>query len=168
MGLEIRHQHGFARIHAPDLGPDWQDRFQWDDEERRARLKEEAAARERMSASRVSAQPPKVRRKVASKLAAREKPVAQVPDPDQLVELRTLFSAWQSKVARLEIERDEAILNSTRQKSVPGRLETWSARAARLRGEVSKARVEFEAARARLAGVSPRDPLLMVPPDRSR
>ncbi len=52
VGLEIRHQHGFARIHAPDLGPDWQERFQWDDEERRTRLKEEALARERMGVGR--------------------------------------------------------------------------------------------------------------------
>ncbi len=28
-GLEIRHPDGFARIRAPDLGADWQDRFHW-------------------------------------------------------------------------------------------------------------------------------------------
>jgi hypothetical protein len=169
VGLEIRHQHGFARIHAPDLGAVWQDRFQWDDEKRRARLKEEALARERMSASRPVVKSPMPKRALVSKIPAG--PKLAVPAgvaPEKLAALRTLFSAWQAKVARLESERDEAVSSSARQTSVPGRLETWSARATRLRGEVSKARVELEAARSRLAEVAPRDPLLMMPPARSR
>lgn len=41
VGLEIRHEHGTARIQAPDLDPKMRNRFQWSDEERRSRLKEE-------------------------------------------------------------------------------------------------------------------------------
>jgi chromosome segregation ATPase len=33
VGLEIRHQHGIARVLAADLGPKWQERFQWRDGE---------------------------------------------------------------------------------------------------------------------------------------
>jgi hypothetical protein len=29
VGLEIRHQHGIARILSAELGPKWQNRFQW-------------------------------------------------------------------------------------------------------------------------------------------
>ena len=51
-GLEIRHEHGIARIAAEDLTPQWRERFLWGDEERRDREKtalrqrdEEAAAK---------------------------------------------------------------------------------------------------------------------------
>jgi hypothetical protein len=30
-GMEIRHQHGIARVLAADLGPKWQSRFHWPD-----------------------------------------------------------------------------------------------------------------------------------------
>ena len=36
VGLEIRHEHGIARIQVSDLEGIWQQRFQWDDEERRS------------------------------------------------------------------------------------------------------------------------------------
>jgi hypothetical protein len=45
VGLEIRHEDGIARIQAPDLDPKWQDRFQWEDDERRRVL---AAERENL------------------------------------------------------------------------------------------------------------------------
>lgn len=41
VGLEIRHECGTARIQAPDLDPKIQDRFQWNDTDRRSRLEEE-------------------------------------------------------------------------------------------------------------------------------
>ena len=44
-GLEIRHEHGIARIAAEDLPPQWRERFLWGDEERRDR--EKAALRQR-------------------------------------------------------------------------------------------------------------------------
>lgn len=34
-GLEIRHENGLARLQAEDLAPALQERFQWNDEERR-------------------------------------------------------------------------------------------------------------------------------------
>ena len=162
VGLEIRHEHGFARIHAPDLGEKWQDRFQWDDEERRTRLNEEALARARMAASKVASVTSKPKKVATGKVMRRSVPVAKPEDSDKVVKLRLLYSAWRSKVSRLESETNEAISNSMRQTSVPGRLETWGDRARRLRGELSKARIELASARGRLEAVSPRDPLLIV------
>jgi hypothetical protein len=40
VGLEIRHENGTARLQAADLDASLQERFQWDDESRRARLRE--------------------------------------------------------------------------------------------------------------------------------
>lgn len=164
VGLEIRHSHGFVRIHAPQLGEEWQERFQWSDEERRTRLAEEEMARERMALAAPAVKAPEPTRVVAGG----KRPVPQLPAVagEEVIKLRTLFSAWRGKVARLESELDEAVANGARSKSVPGSLETWSARAARLRGEVSKARLELDVARVNLAGVSPGDPLLMIPPSR--
>lgn len=45
VGLEIRHEHGIARIATEDLPPPWGERFMWGDEERRDR--EKAALRQR-------------------------------------------------------------------------------------------------------------------------
>lgn len=169
VGLEIRHQHGFARIHAPDLGPDWQDRFQWDDEERRTRLKEEALAHERMSLPKTVANAATPNRRSISKAEARPTAAAvRAADQEDLAALRKLFSAWQTKVSRLESERNEALSESMREKSVPGRLETWQERAERLGRELSKARKGLSAARARLAEISPSDPVFVVPPASSR
>ena len=49
VGLEIRHKDGFARVQAPDLDRKLRDRFQWDDEKRRAKLDEEIANRRLLS-----------------------------------------------------------------------------------------------------------------------
>lgn len=51
VGLEIRHAHGTARIEAPLLSSELHERFQWDDEERRAKLRAERLHRERMNAA---------------------------------------------------------------------------------------------------------------------
>lgn len=156
VGLEIRHRHGFARIHAPDLGPDWQQRFQWDDEDRRARLKDEALARERMSSPKPVAIVTESKRVSDRTITPGKRPVVDEPVvSEELAALRMRVSGWSSKVARLESEHDEAVTNSARRLAVPGGLETWSSRAARLRGELSKARIELGVARTRLAAVSP-------------
>ena len=159
VGLEIRHRDGFARIQAPALEPDWQERFQWDDEQRRAKLNEEAVARERMSALSSVVNTTKLSQVSVRKMNPKRGPVSN--DTEEVADLRRRFSGWRSKVGRIQSDYDEALSNSARQRSVPGRLETWDARAARLSGELSKARIEMGVARARLAAVSPHDPLLL-------
>jgi hypothetical protein len=151
VGLEIRHEHGMARVQAPDLGAALQDRFQWNEEERRARLMEEAAHH---AAVGDSASKP---RKPEPTAMARE-----LPDDRKLESLRAKVRAWQSKVAHIEARKNEAESSASygAQSSVPGSLDTWQARTARLETERSKARAELAVARAELARVSPQDLLL--------
>ena len=151
VGLEIRHEHGMARVQAPDLGAALQDRFQWNEEERRARLMEEAAHHAAVGDS--AAKP----LKPEPTAMARE-----LPDDRKLESLRAKVRAWQSKVAHIETQKNEAESSASygAQSSVPGSLETWQARAARLETERSKARAELAVAKAELARVSPQDPLL--------
>lgn len=164
VGLEIRHEQGFARIQGPDLAPEWQQRFQWDDEERRDRLAEEASILKNMPLLRLDPdkQDPPVRKPVTAS------PAPQLPravdDADMIESLRLRFSGWKSKVSRLNRERNEAVTKSSYQTSVPGQLETWKARGERLGAELTKARVELATARARLSAVSPSDPLLLIRP----
>ncbi|MES2475785.1 MAG: hypothetical protein V4640_08390 [Verrucomicrobiota bacterium] len=165
VGLEIRHQHGFARIQAPDLGKEWQERFQWDDEERRSRLKEEELAHARMSAPKTPHENDPPKRVIPSKVRVSKvtvQPEQLAQDRENLENLRITYSGWKSKVNRLRSDHNEAVSNSARQRSVPGSLETWNSRASRLRVQLTKARLELSAARARLSAVSPRDPLLMT------
>ena len=175
VGLEIRHEHGIARIQAPDLDPEWQDRFQWSDEERRARLKKESDDLDDIPAVTDSNPPEVPDRSVAG---ARVDPTKLIPagsadDPAQLEKiklLRTQIIGWKSKIGRLEIERSEAASNASysRQTSVPGSLETWDARAVRLARELTRAQTELTAARARLAALSPGDPSLRSIPGENR
>lgn len=163
VGLEIRHTHGFARIHAPDLDAAWQDRFQWSDEERRAKLGEEMKYRESLAV----AEPAKKRAKpqVRARPSRPRSQPAEVPEAEDLTALRTLVSGWQTRVFRLESEHAEAVSNANygSATSVPGSLETWKARAARLGRELSRAHTEYSVARGRLAAVAPNDPLLVIP-----
>lgn len=166
VGLEIRHEHGIARVHAPDLDSGLQDRFQWHDEERELRLKEEIVRRDAggvsqgdrmMSVSREGEGAP---RGIGRSVVA--------PDPEKLESLRGKVRAWKTKVARLNAERSAALAAASygSQTSVPGSLETWQARAVRLGVELAKAQAEFAAAKAELARIAPDDPLLR--PERRR
>ncbi len=165
VGLEIRHEHGFARIQAPDLAPEWQERFQWDDEERRNRLAEEARALKSMPV--LVADPIRKAPEARKPLSAIPNPplVPAAVDPDKISALRFQFSGWKSKVDRLTTDRNEAVAKSSHQTSVPGQLETWKARATRFGAELTKARIELAAARARLAASAPNDPLLQLRAD---
>lgn len=158
VGLEIRHKDGIARIQAPDLDPKWQDRFQWSDEERRNRLKEELANHDSI------APPPP---------AATEEPLlpltrfprsADEPDDAKLQDLRTKVIAWNSKISRLQMEKSEAASQSYGGgNSVTGSLETWKAKSARVSAELAKASTELVIAKSHLAAVSPNDALLRTP-----
>lgn len=170
VGLEIRHEHGIARIQAPDLDSDWQDRFQWDDEERRARLKEESESldgKPAVTGGEPTEDAPEEFAPVVSppKVASARK--GQDPAEAEKVKLlRTQFIGWKSKVSRLKSERMQAASNAGygNQSSVPGSLETWKGKAARLGAELSRAQIEFAKAKARLAAVSPTDLLLRPAP----
>lgn len=158
VGIEIRHKDGIARIQAPDLGAKWQDRFQWSDEERRARLNQELADHQRIASDSppetiTPAEDPPVRGAVETA------PHKNDADP---TELRTQVIAWRSKVSRLTFEKSEAQSQASygSQSSVGGSLETWRAKSARLTGELAKARAALSIAKSRLAEVSPNDPLL--------
>jgi len=158
VGLEIRHKDGIARIQAPDLDTSWQDRFQWSDEERRNRLKEELANHESI------APPPPPAEMVELTPATRPRPSADSRDDAKLQELRTKVIGWKGKVSRLTIERSEASSQSyNNQSSVTGSLETWKAKVARLNAEIAKAQAELVVAKSRLAAVSPNDVLLRTP-----
>ena len=69
---------------------------------------------------------------------------------------------WKSKVTKLRSERSLALSNSGygNQTSVPGSLETWGAKAARLGNELARANSELAVAKANLAALAPDDPLL--------
>jgi len=158
VGLEIRHAYGHARVHAPDLDSTLQDRFQWDDDERRAKLGEERAGHEVLE--RVQ-EPPKSRGKPH---LIHEEVRADVRNVDLL---RGKVIAWRSKVDQLRSERSRALSAAYgSQASPPGSLETWQGRAARLGGELARAVAELAAAKADLAAVSPDDPLLKPSLDR--
>lgn len=174
VGLEIRHEHGFARLQAPDLSTALQDRFQWNDEERRLRLKEED---ERLHGK------PKPAVAVASggddedPGASRQETVTSKDAGDARAEReekraklrasREKVRAWKSKVSRLSSERSEAVSNSYgSSNSVPGSLETWKTRSERLAKELAHARHELDIARGRLAAISPDDPELAQEPQR--
>jgi hypothetical protein len=163
VGLEIRHADGIARIQAPDLEQEIQDRFQWNDEERRKVLKLESAHLESVAAGPVEEVPPAAAGNLESSFSEARRPLADADsDSKELATLRRLVIGWKSKVAKLKFERSVALSNSGygSQTSVPGGLETWGAKAARLGNELARATSELAVAKANLAAVAPGDPLL--------
>jgi len=145
VGLEVKHSDGMARIEAPALGLEWQQRMQWNDEERRAQLVAERRA------SAVAAKP-------ASPLQ---------PQPAETNEaLRAAFTVARAKVETLKRELAMAKgnqLNSSK-RSLPGSLETWDERTQRLAAELEKAELRYEQAKTRLKARSPQDPALQPAP----
>jgi predicted nucleic acid-binding Zn-ribbon protein len=142
VGLEIRHAHGTARIEASSLSSRWHARFQWDDEERRAKLHDEWLQRERMTAP-VSAPPPPA--------ASREADVRA----ETLAAAAAEVQALTERVVRISAELETARNNARRggQASVPGSLQTWAARANQLAADLNRANTELNAAEIRLAAL---------------
>lgn len=163
VGLEIRHSDGIARIQAPDLDSKTQERFQWNDEERRKVLKAEMANQEGLSkvpdvigsASETKNQRERVLQGV------RPHPAPAI-DRAELSALRRQVNGWHLKIRLLRSEREEAQTHSNygNSKSVPGSLETWEGRISRLGDELAKAQAALEAAKLNLASVAPSDPLV--------
>ena len=170
VGLEIRHEHGIARIQAPDLDSKLQDRFQWSGEERRSRLEEERENHEGEAAKEAAGETDGIGsgEAVAEPIPApqmkRIPPTHPPEDPEKLQRLRLQVSGWTAKVSQLRIDRAEASSRASygNQSSVPGSLETWVARSARLGRELLRAQAALAAAKADLATLAPNDPLLRV------
>lgn len=168
VGLEIRHEHGFARIQGPDLDIKLQERFQWNDEERRKSLQSERQFRESQSKESV------VDRGIES---GETNPTAKVTDgtPKKVVTedfvkinaLRKQVGAWKQKVSILRGDKLEADSHAGygSSHSVPGSLETWEAKAGRLGRDLAKARAALELAKAQLAVFAPTDLLLQQEPE---
>ena len=155
VGLEIHHEEGTARVQAPDLSDTLRERFQWNDEERYATLKQESSLAD-------SAAQPVTKPTTAKPPAAPATPPLKV-EPEQLRLARRRVMTAQAQVSQLVNDSREAISKATygREHSVPGSLETWQNRAARLNSELEKARLELTAARALLGDLSPGDALLI-------
>lgn len=170
VGLEIRHEHGIARVQAPDLPHAMQERFQWSDEERRLRLKKEDERLHGKPGDAFGAQNPQPTpgEKNFQPVTATDKEAERAAERLQLHALREQVRGRKAKVARLSSERSQAAMNAHygNAKSVPGSLETWQSRHARLDRELVKASVELQMAKSRLAEVAPSDPLLKPEPQR--
>ena len=169
VGLEIRHEHGFARIQGPDLDIKLRERFQWDDEERRKSLKTEQGNQDGQSeASEVAnlIKPSKsnsaTSTETAPSVTARTPKKALIADPEKLTALRKQVGAWKQKVGMLKTEKAEADSQAgySSSRSVPGSLETWGAKANRLGRDLAKARTNLDLAKAQLAELAPTDFLL--------
>ena len=164
VGIEIHHKDGIARVQAPDLDQKWQDRFQWSDEERRCRLKEESENHKQIASG-----PEPDQQEVVSMEPALPRPAvrAAITDKDQakLDALRAQVVGWKNKVNRVKSEMSQAQSQSAygNQTSVPGSLETWKAKTARISAELVKAKAELAVAKSRLELVSPNDVLLREP-----
>lgn len=164
-GLEIRHEHGMARVQAPDLDPALRDRFQWDDARRARLLAEERAAHDSVAAQ--SRKPGETGEEAFPEATAgRQSAPPPSADAAGLDKSRNEVRQWQARVLQLKSEHRTALSHSSLgSASVPGSLETWSARAARLGADLARARASLAAARAKLSSLAPGDPLLRYDPD---
>ncbi|MES2440401.1 MAG: hypothetical protein V4584_15130 [Verrucomicrobiota bacterium] len=173
VGLEIHHENGIARIQGPDLDARFQDRFQWNDEDRRQRLKEEHENLKKLDAKPDdSGEPAEDGNELvsndtvsASRKAAAARKGAAVADAEKLKALRQAVIAWRLKVSKLSSDRNEAMSRASygNNTSVPGSLETWEARAARIGKDLSRAKAALVIAKSDLGMVAPNDSLLLAP-----
>lgn len=162
VGLEIRHEHGIARIQTPDLDQEMQDHFQWNDAERLDHLKKEIESEhsieEDAETLKTSAG--------GSTVTGHVKKKNPDQDMEKLMLSRRNVSAWRLKVIQLSSEKIEASSHDAsygNQSSVPGSLETWSAKDARLGNELIRARTALAIAKSDLGQLAPGDPLLKDP-----
>ncbi|NJM38992.1 MAG: hypothetical protein HC845_14645 [Akkermansiaceae bacterium] len=153
VGLEIQHDYGIGRVQAPDLSQELQERFQWNDEERRQRLKEEEDHRNQH-----------LQEILAKSLAEEKLEEASSSDSENEKKslLQTRVKALRTRAQNLKNEKSETdhLVRYSPQKSVPGSLESTREKSIRLAKEYSKTRNELSLAIADLAEVSPQDELL--------
>lgn len=154
VGLEISYKDGRARIDFTDLDPSWQERFQWRHDERETVITGESSAAEENP--------------MTKRFGTPETGAAQPAMDDLRIEkLRNDVILWNGKASALESQYSEAASNAgSGRNSVPGALETWSAKAARLATELSRAKLQRERARVKLEAAAPNDPLAKPLPER--
>lgn len=163
VGLEVTHESGIARIQAPDLDQELQERFQWRDEERRLTLNDERENMEGRPAEPAEGEADGIPTGSSDQVKIRQ---AQGEPPTSVAEalprLRQQVLSWQAQIRRLNMEKAEAASQASygSQSSVPGSLETWAAKQGRLGAALAKAQGELAVCKSRLAEVAPSDPLL--------
>lgn len=153
VGLEIRHQDGFARIQFSDLDGAIQERFHWKDDGDREILEE--GSETKTQARGFPEELPVVENNPERPTRKTNRLQQKHPagDREEVVRLRSMVSGWQAKVSQLRRDKGEAQARAgfENQASVPGSLETWNAKVIRLGNEIARAQVELTLAKARLA-----------------
>lgn len=161
-GLEIRHADGLARIAPSDLPSDMTKRFHWNEERRNEAFRME---RQRMMAHLAS--PVVAVHDSKTAVPDKKRPKRESAEAAKARELKTRmrYVTLRTRVSRLTSEYHRATDNaaSSRSRSVPGSLESWPDRSARLMGELVKARAELQFARQELVRINPKDILLKSP-----
>jgi hypothetical protein len=157
-GMEVIHSQGVLLLGPDDLADSWHQRFQWDAEESAAAPNGEKAAAEKVVEKQPQGRPQP--EKPEPPLSP-EKQAKQEADK-KLASLRRDVTDAKRRLERAEMEvtRARGDSMSSRGRSVPGSLETWSERIARLESASEAFRSQYVAARGRLATVAPDDVLL--------
>lgn len=162
VGLEIRHEHGFARLHGPELDAKLQERFEWDEEKRQKCLDKENENQDRDIEK-----PAEIRATISpdtQPLAQKDAMPSSANDQSIVLDvLQKRVSDWKQKVSTLRMGKAQADYqaNNGKSHSIPGSLETWEAKAGRLGQDLTKARGCLELAKAQLAEIAPTDLLLL-------
>ncbi len=153
-GFRIRHAHGGARLGFRELPESWKQRLQWDP------LEESRTKRT------VSAGTP------APAKESPEKEAPPAPGPSETDQERMFrIEDARNRLTRYQADyrdaRSEASLARSKahgpERSVPGSLETWAARAQRMERAAQTARRLYLEARRDLRSLAPNDPLLRDP-----
>ena len=166
VGLEISHQAGIARIDANDLDDSWRQRFQWEQTQRQAMIEKENQALQ-MNINAHPEAPPQPVSAVTREATTPSSPAAPIgPGVRDLDRLRASIIHCKGKISTLQTEYGEARHNMSygKSRSVPGSLESWDSKAARVEVDLTRARASLQLAIARLAAASPNDPLLHTQP----
>lgn len=147
-GLDIVHKHGASTLPAGDLPSEYQERFQWE----HLFLDRSQSADEGVKTL-SSASP------LAGNVIRRPEPNAA---SDRVSTARASFQAADRKLAAIREDYNHAasMSESSRSRSVPGSLGTWSDRVVQLKRDLSAAKVAYARARSELVSLSPSDPLL--------
>ena len=164
-GLEIRHEHGIARVQAPDLDLSLRERFQWDDARRARLLADEREHQVAMAKEAAAEQATPNEARPTEQRIPKSIPPASA-DAEAVTKARAEVQQWQARVIQLKSDHRSALSSSSLGgTSVPGSLETWPARAARLGRELARARAALAVARDKLSRLAPGDPLTRLQPD---
>ncbi len=165
-GLEIRHEEGNSRFLPSELDETWNERFQWDEAEMEAHLKAENE-RDRRHHEAGRRKKPRPAPEVAAKprkAPRREQPRPEEAERQRIEMLRQAVIEARERLSQVESEvmRARAEARSSKGRSVPGSLETWEQRAARLEASSIKLRAQYFSARGKLAAIAPGDALLRI------